>query len=356
MRRRRPQEGYDLFLTGEPAEPSLHLAARARPPFRRGRPLRDRAARRPGARRAARRALRPAVGVLRAAEPGLAGEDRIHARVRPLDDQQVPAIRDQAQLSAEPARVLERVGDRHLGVTRPPRARAPGSERRQGAPARRRGRAPATRRRRPCATGRRRAARAQAQAAAHAGSRAPQPPNTSRRRNAVADDPRGERGEPPAGLQQRGEGEHGLGAPRRRADPGRAEQHDPGRVTRVAQRVPDGDDAAERVARHGGRQRILPLGDRRGRAPRTARDSGAPGIAAEPPCPGRSGTSTRWRSASAGATATQLASRAAQPVDEHDAPARRRRRSSARPTPLTIARRSANPLNALASVTAAEYS
>ena len=53
------------YLTGEPAEPSLHLARELGITLRRRRPLRDRAARRPGAGRTARGAVRPRVGVRR---------------------------------------------------------------------------------------------------------------------------------------------------------------------------------------------------------------------------------------------------------------------------------------------------
>ena len=68
----RPREGYDLFLTGEPAEPSCTSPRELGITLRRRRALRDRAPRRAGADGAARRALRARVGVRRAAEPRVA--------------------------------------------------------------------------------------------------------------------------------------------------------------------------------------------------------------------------------------------------------------------------------------------
>ena len=61
-------EGYDCYITGEPAEPPA-LGKGSRSALRRRGPLRDRDPRRSGARRPKRRALRPRVGVRRPTEP-----------------------------------------------------------------------------------------------------------------------------------------------------------------------------------------------------------------------------------------------------------------------------------------------
>ena len=119
---RAAHEGYDLFLTGEPEEPSLQTARELGIHFvAAGHDATERA-RRPGARRSAGGALRPRLGVHPGREPRLDAQSlqRVDDGVRPLDDHEVAAVGDDAQLRAQPARVLEGVLERQLGVAGAP--------------------------------------------------------------------------------------------------------------------------------------------------------------------------------------------------------------------------------------------
>ena len=79
---RAAHEGFDALLTGEPEEPNLRDRAGARHPPDRGGPPRDRAVRRPGARRASRRHVRDRVALPRGRQPGLASRARLLRRAK----------------------------------------------------------------------------------------------------------------------------------------------------------------------------------------------------------------------------------------------------------------------------------
>ena len=118
-------DGYDLFLTGEAEEPSLHTARELGIHFVAGGHY---ATEQFGVQALAERLAE------RSASTGSSSTFPIRSRnaaiasaqaVRPLADQQVAAVGDRPQRRAQPARVLECVVDRHLPV-----AGAPEDERR----------------------------------------------------------------------------------------------------------------------------------------------------------------------------------------------------------------------------------
>ena len=110
-RPRRPHEGYDLFLTGEPAEPSLHAARELGIHFvAAGHYATERLGVQALAARLGER-FGLAVGVLRAPEPGLAASasgSRRRTRCGRSHDQQVTAVGDQARARRRSARAYSK--------------------------------------------------------------------------------------------------------------------------------------------------------------------------------------------------------------------------------------------------------
>ena len=250
------------------------------------------------------------MGVPRAAEPDLARASASIASThcgRPLDDEQVAASAITRSCAPSRTRVVERVPERHLCVA-VPQGTTDGQRTRASSGA------DVVEDERPrCAgdsvcSGTSTSSASDERGGSAPESRAPQPPNTSAGGTALAaiHDAVGASRRPGWSSAVRARSDLG-----RRVDeliPAAPASTMPSVAVRVADGVPDGHDAAERVAREQGGQRILALAAISCTISANGARFGSAGIAAEPPWPGQVGDERRLcRPASSGATATQFA-------------------------------------------------
>ena len=253
------------------------------------------------------------------AEPSGQFGERVQARRGPLDDQEVPAVGDDAEPGPEPARVFERVVERQLRVARAPeddnRAANLGEvgARTSAFIARLRSSCPGARAARRAAL---RGASVTAVASDTPG--AEDRPAIPRAAGVAVAQRRHPAARPHC---RRGQDQRPREA-RRRLDSGRRDEEQSANEVGTGSRETQGDEPTERVT-----------GDKAG--PSTSASSTAAATAAksscscraaafaEPACPGRSTAITRWRRTRSGSSSTQFP----------DAPASPCRRRSGSPSP-----------------------
>ena len=267
------------------------------------------------------------------------------ARVGPLRDQEVAAVGHDSQRRLQPPRVVERVVDRHLRVACTPDDETGAADVARGRDAGRRRPAPAPA---PC----RCAARPIEEALGCVrrdtapSDIAPRPRRARRRRSARAAENERRNGAAP----DRTSASRDARAPavaRRELKPIPAAPASTSPRTRSAARNASAqrDDAAQRVADDDGRPHVFSLEDEA--EDRSANGSRFGSAASGPRAavPGQLGDDHAVVARELGRELDPVRGGAAQPVDEHDTPGRRRRRSSAgaRPSRALDAPRSHSP-------------